>query len=564
MLSARSSSRTGHLDFVFPVCLYGLGAFVFFRGQILSNFDQAFGDRGDARFVVFLHEHVYRCLLGHGEFLSPPFFFDQAKTLGYSEVFLLDQFLYTPLRLLGVEPLLALSWVVILLSPIGFTFLYLFLRRLGISATIASLAALIFTFSNNLYLKSGHLQHFAVYYVPVVVYCAAMAVGELHRRPRQAYLMGGFAGALCGLLFSTSYYIAWFFGLALLIFTPVAACNSWSELRDWWRKQPARVLGLGLASGIGFLAALAIFFSIYASVLADGLARSFGEYLYFAPRPYDVVNVGAENLVWSRLIQALHLIDDDHLNNGERWVALTPTVQALLLASMIFAFRPGFWPAEGSLRVHRALVVGSTAVCILLFLLVVSVGRYSVFYILYAIVPGANAIRASYRCMIVANLFAVTAIALTFDRVISFSSAEARQLLPRGGVAALTGLLLLAAIEQVNLAHPAGLSRRLEHQYFSAVAPAPRDCQSFYVAPEQNATEFEVQLDAMMVAMMEHVPTLNGYSGFIPKGWDFYDTKAADYEQHALRWAAKRGITHGLCRLDIKSGTWTLVTRGDN
>src|SRR5208283_2688152 len=61
--------------FLFPLTLYVAGFLVFFRGQIFSDFDLVFGDRGDARFVVFIHEHVYGWLHGGTALLSPPFFF---------------------------------------------------------------------------------------------------------------------------------------------------------------------------------------------------------------------------------------------------------------------------------------------------------------------------------------------------------------------------------------------------------------------------------------------------------------------------------------------------------
>ena len=229
----------------------------------------------------------------------------------------------------GAEPLLAVSLIAVVLSPIAFLFLYLFLRRLDISVPLASLAALIFTFANNLYLKSNHLQHFAVYYIPVIVYCGLLAVTDVHRRPLRAYLLAAFAAGLYGLLFSTGYYMAWFFGLGLLIFTPIAVSIAWPAVRAWWSARPSRVLGLGLVTGVSFLAALSIFAAIYGPVLATGAACGFGEYLMFAPTPIDLVNVGRQNLVWSGLIRGLHLIRDSRLDNGEISVALTPVVQIL-------------------------------------------------------------------------------------------------------------------------------------------------------------------------------------------------------------------------------------------
>ena len=294
---------------------------------------------------------MYRWLNGRADFLSPPFFFNQTNTLGYSDAFILDQLIYAPLRVLGAEPLLVLSLIAIVLSAIAYSFLYLLLRRLDVSVTLASLSALIFTFSNNLYLKSWHFQHFAVYYIPIITYCGMVAIGELGRRPIRAYLLGAFAGVLYGLLFSSGYYVAWFFGLALLIFAPIVGFMAWPQVRAWWCLHPMRVFGLGCVSSVGFVAALSLFAVIYAPVLALGAARNFDEFLHYAPQPIDIVNVGKNNLVWSGLIRALHLIPDDELGFGELSTALTPLVQILLLASAILSYQPGFWAADARGRI---------------------------------------------------------------------------------------------------------------------------------------------------------------------------------------------------------------------
>jgi len=543
---------------LFPLTLYIAGFLVFFRWQIFSDFDLVFGDRGDARFVAFIHEHVYRWLHGGTALLSPPFFFNQTRTLGYSDAFLLDQLIYAPLRLFGAEPMLAVSLIAVVLSSIAFLFLYLFLRRLDISVPLASLAALIFTFANNLYLKSNHLQHFSVYCIPVIVYCGLLAVRDVHRRPSRAYLLAAFAAGLYGLLFSTGYYMAWFFGLGLLIFTPIAAFVAWPQVRTWWSARPTRVLGLGLVASISFLAALSIFAAIYGPVVATGAARGFGEYLIYAATPIDLVNVGSQNLVWSGLIRSLHLISDSRLDNGEVSVALTPVVQILLAWSVVLAFRPGFWPLNDVGRISRALVIASVCVCLLFYLLTIKAHNFSLFHVFYAVVPGAKAIRVGYRGMVVANLFAVTAIALTFDRVARSSLQEPRRWLRLTRLGALMAVLTLAAIEQVNLAQKALLSRNFEHQHLAAVSRAPRECRTFYVSAQPNQPP-DVQVDALMVALAKHLPTINGYSGVLPPGWYLFDTNAPDYERRAEAWAAKRGIAEGLCRVDVDNGTWNVV-----
>ncbi len=543
---------------VFPLTVYIIGFFVFFRGQIFSDFDLAFGDRGDGRLMIFIHEHVYHWLRGEADLLSPPFFFNQTGTLGYSDALVLDQLIYAPLRLLGAEPFLALSLTAIILSPIAYLFAYLFLRRLDVSVPLASIAALILIFANNLFLKSQHPVTFAVYYIPILAYCGLVAISDLHRRPFRAYLLASFAAALYGLLFSTGYYMAWFFGLALLIFTPIAGYLAWPLFGIWWSERPTRVFYLGLAAGLSFLAALTIFAVIYVPVLAAGATRDFGEYLHYAATPIDLVNVGIDNFVWSGLIRSLHLIRDDRLSNIEVSIALTPVVQILLVSSAALAFRPGFWPTSDFGRISRAFVIGGASVCVLFYLVTIQTHNHSLFRLLYAIVPGARAIRVGYRAMIVANLFAVTSIALTFDQLIGLTLREPRPVVRTFRLGALASVLALAVIEQVNLAEVTHLSRKFERMHLAAVGKSLPECRSFYAAPQAGRAPYEVQVDAMMIALAQHLPTINGNSALLPPDWNL-EPDAADYEQRAERWALNRNISKGLCRADIDKGSWTLV-----
>ena len=68
-----------------------------------------------------------------------------------------------------------------------------------------------------------------------------------------------------------------------------------------------------------------------------------------------------------------------------------------------------------------------------------------------------------------------------------------------------------------------------------------------------------MQIDAMLVAQKIGIPTINGYSGNVPIGWNLLDSAAASYEQNARAWAAHRGIAAGLCRFDMVSGRFATV-----
>src|SRR4029077_16998296 len=179
-----------------------------------------------------------------------------------------------------------------------------------------------------------------------------------------------------------------------------------------------------------------------------------------------------------------------------------------------------------------------------LFLVTIKVGSLSLFRIFYALVPGAAAIRAGCRAMIVANLFAVIAFAL--------GCAGARPLLSRRrfGFPASLGLALLAlaVVEQINFAPTAHLSRAFDIARLQHVQAAPSSCRSFYVSDERKRQPYEVQIDAMLVALERERPTINGYSGVFPPGGSLFDSKDAAYS--GMWW---RGSTAESSRVFVAS-----------
>jgi hypothetical protein len=538
---------------IWPIALYLIGFAVFFRYQLYSDFDLQFGHGSDDLFVVFIHEHVFQWILGHNNFLSPPYYFDQKNILGYSEVLLLDQLIYAPCRLLGADPFLATSLVAVTLSALCFTSSHALLRRLGVSVGIASFGAVIVTFANNLYVTAAQLQHFTIYFLPLTMLCAVKAVEELHRSRGQAYGSAAIGAFLFGLTFSTGFYIAWFFAVELAIFIPFFLFRCPPAALRWLWADRGSVAVLVAVSTASFIVGLIPCAIIYVSIAASMGYRNLFEYLSNAPELLDIVNVGPNNVIWGSLITSF---------GGDRFrfsevlsLAITPTLQFLLLASACFSVGTSLWSRDYRGQTLRAVAIAASAAPIVLFLLVVKIGNVSLFGVLYSVVPGAGAIRVGYRGMLVANVFATVSVAMSSDRLLeSFWQPVSAYLATRS---LLIGLLVVAIVEQFNLAQSAAFSRSLEREHLARIGSAPERCRSFYVADETGYTTVAVQLDAMIVSMIRRVPTINGYSGFRPPDWDFYSTKDRNYERRAVNWASRRGLAPGLCRLDIQLGAWT-------
>ena len=314
------------------------GVVLFFRDPITTGFDTITGDRGDARLTIFLHEHWMQVAHAQVPWASPPQFFPAASTLGYSDTFFLNQIFYIPLRMLGLDQFVAFQCTLICLTGVGFAATFAILRRhMHVSLFPACVLSSVATFSNDLFVDTGHPQIYAVNFVPVVVLLVLEAFAAERARRRHS-LFGG-AGLLLGLLAYSNFYMGWFVIFVALIIGAIAAILSVIDRGVGPNWTLVRSRGRELASFIGgFAIAMVPFLLTYVPVLDEVGGRSFGEVLGLSPSPGDLINVGRHNVVWGWLIHPL-LGNAARLDALNRAVAPTPVLLTLTA-----------WAAVGSWR----------------------------------------------------------------------------------------------------------------------------------------------------------------------------------------------------------------------
>ncbi len=532
-------------DLLLAIAVYIFGACFFFRQQIFSGFDLYFGDLGDPRLILFIHEHVYRALLGEASFLSPPEFHDLTNTLGGSDAFVLNQLFYTPLRLLGADPYLAIVLGIVALSALGFfTMCGVLTRWFDVPLAIAAPVTVLVIFPNNLAGMTAHIQNFVIYFAPLLIWWVLYGVTEIHRQPARAGIAAAAAGLLYGLMLATGFYIPWFLGIGFGFFAIIFAMSDPSATIRWWRRNPLAIARLLLCGLAGFAVGVSVFAMIYLPVLQGTGGWSFQQYLDGAFTFTQLLDLGPRNLLWGWLERLLF--------TGHGAIAITPIASVCILASFFLCLRRRLWIEAGA-EFGRRVVLAASLTAILLVLFTIKAFDFSLYVILHALVPGARAIRLADRMLVVVSLFSAVAIAVTLARLAATRLIHA----DRSRRRILVGLLLtLLVLEQVNLGRIVSVSRAAEAAHFSALRRAPSYCRAFFVTPQPALTESENQTDALMAAHRTGLPTLNGTTGIAPSGYPLARLMAADYQPLALAWAATRGTLDGLCRLDIPTGEW--------
>jgi hypothetical protein len=527
-----------------------------FRVPILSGFDLGFGDRADGIIEISILEHWRNVLAGASTWNAPLYFHPHGGTLGYNDGYLLHGLLYSAWRA-GFDPFRADTLTAATLASIGFGACWLLVARvLRWGGGMATLIALLFTLSNNLYVQAGHAQIRSLALLPVLAALVVLAFrAEAAGRQGRARALAVAACAVIGLWLATAFYFAWFtlfFSLVLLL------CWVW-QARLLNRAGLALVARhrttLAVSAGAFLIAALP-FLIVYLPKLRETGGHGFK--ISYLPHLTDVVNVGTDNLVWGWLVAGLR--GAWSLVGGNAEAAFGGEHRSgfpLLLLALAVA---GAWPLlrSGERTFARAFVLAVT----IGWAVTLRIGPVSPWILVHYLVPGASGVRVVLRY----QLF--LALPLLLVAGMAWRHRLAGLIGARPGVAATALVLLLA--EQISFAPVAELSRAAQVAALETLPPPPPGCRAFYLvtarpgepvykAPALDAL-YPHNVDAMYLAERWRVPTLNGYSTFNPPDWDFADAKRPDYDTRVARYIAAHRLA-GVCRLDARDPVkWRAVS----
>jgi hypothetical protein len=173
--------------------------------------------------------------------------------------------------------------------------------------------------------------------------------------------------------------------------------------------------------------------------------------------------------------------------------------------------------------------------------------------LVFELVPGAKGLRTVSRYQLWLTLpFLLIAVAAWRHRA---------SLLARSKPWWAAAIALLLVAENLSAETPAQISRATQRAALFSIPRPPRDCTRFYVvaarADEPLYVNAELHglyphnVDAMLLAGLWAVPTINGFSTFNPPDWNFASPRAPDYNARAMTYARRHRLT-GLCRLDMR------------
>jgi hypothetical protein len=527
------------------------GTIQYFSLQFFSGFDKFFGDRGDARGIVYACEHWYQSILGKASLLNPGIFYPTKRTLAYTDLLFGVATPYSLLRALGFGMFSAAEITFILLTFLAYCVAFFLLYRTLRFGLIPSCAgALFFAFNSPKFNQLTHLQLQYVFLLPLIfalVITLAKRVETITDR-KAAWLLS-LAAVCLNLQFATTFYYAWYFTFWLLIFLLIALVFRGSRnfiFTSVWKFRRAVIIGAAV-----FLAGFIPILLVYLPTMRTGIWYDMDFVLEMVPDWRSLLSMGDGNFVWAWFYK--RIVGDPRPGTwGELMVGI-----GLVPSLAWIGFTVGsFWLIKKGRRAASAQELGLLFLGVMILtssimiVLGVKVGGHSLWPYVYRYFPGGGAIRAVSRYVIFLTLPMSIAFAFGLQKALQFAS---------GRQALTVAVVLVAAFgvfEQfgVHRINGTGFSIGVEERYLKAMAAKlPGDCTAFYIAPGPNPkySTAEYQYDGMMISSVSRVKTLNGSSSQFPRNWGLYWVMKPEYESGVQDWIRTQNITGKVCRLEL-------------
>lgn len=466
--------------------------------RVLPPFGQLPGDIGDTRFNMYALEHSYQWLIGNSSLWNMQMFWPLTGTSAFSDMHLGSLIFYSVPRLLGLERYEAMQvWFASGLYLTLFS-AYFAARWMRYSAAASALVAIVFTCALPITAQAGHAQLVHRWAAP----WAIAAVIGLSRSVlmRRSHLFVFALSISLQFLLSPGTAIATIY---VSIFIWAASVWLSTSVKDFREVRTDKRQFLMTVSGIFVIAIftyVALRYSQFKNVY--GITREKLEVWEFSPT-LNSLFLADHSHVWNRY--SYRLVIDSGRSETQLFVGLA------LIAFLVI----GISGVRSKKDVRLSLLIGS----VLVFITTIRVGDSSVFIYL-ANTPGFDSVRTPGRFMLIL-LFPIGLVAASgFDALIA-SRHKLFQIM-----AIILFVFMVREYSNIDLMRISkselnAPTEQMVERVSERIDSANRDqFDAFFVLDDAEHNRFMLDLDAISASQILHIPTLNGYSGFIPFGYE--------------------------------------------
>ena len=399
----------------------------------------------------------------------------------------------------------------------------------------AAAGAYLFAFAGIRISQLSHQQLILQFFSMLAVYALcrlyrAFAAGDVSSRGVAGWTI--ILAAMVVLQLYTTIYLGWFLCFGLSLFLGVAAC--FRETRPPLLRFIRQYRWLLFSVALVALASLSWLGYHYSLTYREFGGRPWWEVHNQVPRLLSWFDLGQQNWLygWTWDLIPFSRIPTEH----EHRLGLGLVTMVLAMVGLVRLSRTPW---------GRVLAVTT----LLIFLLaLIYPGGWTPWRAVYALVPGAAAIRG------VARISLLLLIGLSFGLAYFFAGLRSK------GLA--LALLCLVLLEQGQTT-PAYDKYAVRTRVATIARLVPRDCQAFYYVNldfDQRRLVDIHQIDAMWAGLASGVPTMNGYHGWFPHDWGFCNFIRSEIT-HPAELAKVQDKLQGWLKRQNLPGRLSLVTK---
>lgn len=474
-------------------------------------FENIPGDKVDTWYNHYMLEHSYRWLRGdtlHTSFWDPPFFYPEKNVAAYSDILIGVAPYYWIWRSIGSDPGTAYQLWLITIIGLNYGALYVLLRHaLKLRTFPSTIGAYIFACGGPVISQTGHPQLLPQFYAVVGI----MALIQLHankdyktKKRQRRILIGAVFGSIVLQLYS-GFYSGWFFtfGLCIALLWIIAVKEYRNEFKKFIKSE-WKTISICMAIAVIVLYPMTHHYLDVARMFGY---RGFLTISSMLPTTASYFYHGPQSLVYGWTVEKNILTPPTMEHEQRIGIGIVSMIGALI--------------GLGITRNTIIRILSLTTITIIILSFKFS-DVFTFWSLVYYIIPGAQAIRAVSRIGLLLLIPAGIGIALTFDTALAQNPTRKKY------IAAVIVAALIMAEQVRTLKSYSKIEARNEVKAITQQIDTTCDAFFYSHATETqitNQTENErlamwgAQLHAMWASMESGVPTLNGYSGHDPGGW---------------------------------------------
>lgn len=541
-------------DVLFILLIFAMSLF-FFRGALIQG--HAVGGRLDARLNNLIMEHWYKVFCGQETYNNLSMFYPAENTISYTDMLLASSIPYSILRACGVDMFVSCNIVIMAVHLWGSICLYYLLRKtLGVQNYISFAGVTAFSFAQGYATRIAHTQMVALSYIPFILIFLILFIRHFKEtKKRRIYLFIFFTAYV--LLAYTGWYSFYFsvvFGIVYIVSFLIFGfrCNREFIIRIFSLiKKHLLELFFWMVYTIVIMIP---FLNVYlpANALKTYEDRSWNTVVWLSPEPIDLFNVGKNNLILGKVIEALNI--GAHRKKAE-WEMCEGFSVVLLIALLYLIGR--YMKTHKLLRDDkkavvpaRHILIGSLIISIVTcILLIQNSGGVSLWLFAYFFLPGASSVRAVVRFYFILLLPMGILLALLLE-----------QYKPKKyPVIKIMIYIIILWISNISIGNIGSWDYRIDQKLISGVSAPPEQAEviAFFDSGSDIQGEQITQIDAWMIADYYGLKTVNGYSGMFPRDWAMEKLPTEDYLRALQQWKISQEI-QDIYLYDLETDTWSV------